>query len=185
MLRFAKASAREIQKPPILDLLPKQFDIDLREIKTSARWIVEDIDLSTGLDETVFFIDAERKHFVDAVSGLQDDYFDVFKRIKKAGREYPSRKTATKDQEEVLESSVNVSSLLQDQSDSYDLLLMVLRRYLNTKKAPYLKFLRESISQICAFDRNKYWLDHALIDRFQTLQASSSLILNDLRTLYV
>lgn len=185
MLRFAKTSAKDIKKPPILNLLPQQIDIDLREVTNSARWIVEDIDLSSGLEDTVFFIDSERNRFLDAVSGLEDKYFDVFKRIIREGKEYQSKKKTGKDREESSASSVNVSSLLQDQSDAYDLLLMVLRRYLNTKKAPYLEFLRKSISQICAFDRNKYSLDHSIIDRFQTLPASSSLILNDLRTLYV
>jgi len=187
LLNFAKQSAQDIRKPTILAILPSKFDIELREVKTSIRWIVKDvkdIDLSNELHDTINLIRNEQQHFMAAVGDLQNDYFLVFKRIIEEGNDLTEKKSPGNDPAEPDGAPEIISNGLKAQSDAYSLLVTVLRRYLNTKQKSLLAFLKRSIARICAFTPTDHELDAAMIDRFRRLPSSSSLIVNDLHTLY-
>jgi hypothetical protein len=188
LLNFAKRSAQDIKKPPILELLPSKFDIELREVNTSVRWIVNDIndiDLSNELHETINLIRSEQQHFLTAVKDLQNDYFQLFRRIIEEGTGLAGIKKTGISPSESDGAPPNITNGLKDQSDAFSLLVAVLRRYLNTKQKSLLDFLKRSIARLCSFTPSDHNLDQAMIERFRRLPPSSSLIVNDLHTLYV
>lgn len=184
LLNFAKRSAQDIKKPPFLGLLPSKFDIELREVKTSVRWIVNDIDLSNELQETINLIRSEQRYFLAAVQDIPNDYFQVFRRIIEEGTGLAGKKRPDSVSSGADGAPQIITNGLRDQSDAYALLVAVLRRYLNTKQKSLLGFLKMSIARLCSFTPSDHELDQEMIDRFRRLPPSSSLIVNDLHRLY-
>jgi len=185
MLAFARRWGREIRKPPILGLLPSRFDVALREVRTSYHWVIREIDLAGELRDAADLIREEQKAFLAAAGGLQNDYFEVFRRILAEGQGLVRLRKACHDGEEQESAPGMISTGLQDQSDAYELLVAVLRRYLDTGRKELLFFLKTGIARLCAFTPGDHRLDEDMLVRFHNLPPSSSLILNDLHTLYV
>lgn len=184
LLRFAKKHS--IVKPPILSFIPNKYDIIIYELKKNIYWKIEDVDICLGLDEMVQFIGDSRSLFIEAVSDMRSSYFEIFEDININGAPFLEKRK--REHYKTISISTDypghISAGLQNQTDAYQLLVNLFKKYLSTRNRALKNFLIKSFLQIVSFIPQNHQPDTSLIERLRSLPATSTLVLNDLHTLF-